>query len=56
MSSLLFAMDRDNALGPDAREWTAEDAQKWLTFAVQASAYTCTQRGSNPPRLVDLKD
>jgi len=55
MSSLLFAMDRDEALGADHPAWTQSQVGKWLSFAVRASAFTCTQKGSNPPRLKDLE-
>jgi fructokinase len=54
MSSLLYAMDRDGALGVGHAAWTQASIEKWLSFAVRASAYTCTQKGSNPPRLADL--
>lgn len=54
MSSLLFAMDRDGALGAAHTPWTQDAIAKWLSFGVRASAYTCTQKGSNPPRLKDL--
>lgn len=54
MSSLLFAMDRDGALGVGHTAWTPASIERWLSFAVRASAYTCTQKGSNPPRLSDL--
>jgi len=54
MSSLLYAMDRDGALGVRRTAWTQASIEKWLSFAVRASAYTCTQKGSNPPRLSDL--
>ena len=54
MSSLLYAMDRDGALGVGHTAWTQASIEKWLSFAVRASAYTCTQKGSNPPRLSDL--
>jgi len=55
MSSLLFAMDRDGALGQHHAPWTTSVIEKWLSFAVRASAFTCTQKGSNPPRLRDLE-
>ena len=54
MSSLLFAMNRDKALGASPGTWTQEAIGAWLTFAVSAAAFTCTQKGSNPPRLSDL--
>jgi fructokinase len=54
MSSLLFVMDRDGALGLGHAAWTQALIKQWLSFAVRASAYTCTQKGSNPPRLADL--
>ncbi len=54
MSSLLFAMDRDGALGKSHAPWTQSAIEAWLSFAVKASAFTCTQKGSNPPRLKDL--
>ena len=55
MSSLLFAMDRDGALGKNHAPWTQSAIEQWLSFAVRASAFTCTQKGSNPPRLKDLE-
>lgn len=54
MSSLLFAMDRDGALGASHAPWTKDAIAKWLSFGVKASAYTCTHKGSNPPKLKDL--
>jgi fructokinase len=54
MSSLLFAMDRDGALGASHAPWSNEAVGQWLAFAVKASAYTCTQKGSNPPRLSNI--
>jgi len=54
MSSLLFTMNQDGALGASHTPWTKEAIGQWLAFAVKASAYTCTQKGSNPPRLSDI--
>ena len=55
MSSLLFAMERDGALGASPVAWTQSAIGKWLSFAVRAAAFTCKQKGSNPPRLKDLE-
>jgi len=55
MSSLLFAMERDGALGASPIAWTQSAIGKWLSFAVRAAAFTCKQKGSNPPRLKDLE-
>ncbi len=55
MSSLLFAMDRDGALGADAPAPSRERLGGWLDFAARASAITCTRKGSNPPTLADVE-
>ena len=55
MSSLLFAMERDGALGATPIAWTQSALGKWLSFAVRAAAFTCKQKGSNPPHLNDLE-
>jgi fructokinase len=55
MSALLFAMERDGALGATPVAWTQSAIAKWLSFAVRAAAFTCKQKGSNPPRLKDLE-
>ena len=49
MSALISAMDRDAALGPNAVLPTRADLERWLRFAVTASAITCTRKGSDPP-------
>ena len=54
MSSLLFAMDRDGALGAGAARPTREKLAAWTGFAVRASAITCTRKGSNPPTLAEV--
>jgi fructokinase len=56
MSSLLFVMDRDGALGKNHAAWTQNAIEQWLCFAIKASAFTCTQKGSNPPRLHDVAE
>ncbi len=55
MSSLLFAMDRDGALGSAAPKPTREKLAGWLDFAACASAITCTRKGSNPPTLAEVE-
>jgi len=55
MSSLLSAMDRDDALGPGAPQPTRARIERWLRFAAAASAITCTRRGSDPPRLEEVE-
>lgn len=55
MSALLFAMERDGALGATPVAWTQSAIGKWLSFAVRAAAFTCKQKGSNPPRLRDIE-
>ena len=55
MAALLFAMHRDEALGATQVAWTQRAIGKWLSFAVRAAAFTCTQKGANPPRLKDLE-
>jgi len=55
MSSLLFTMDRDGALGAGAPFPTREKLTGWLNFAARASAITCSRRGSDPPTLADME-
>lgn len=55
MSSLLFAMDRDGALGKGAARPTREKLAAWTDFAARASAITCARKGSNPPRLAEVE-
>lgn len=55
MSSLLFAMDRDGALGVGAPAPTLEKLAAWTDFAARASAITCTRKGSNPPTLAEVE-
>jgi fructokinase len=54
MSSLLAAMDRDAALGPDAGMPTNAQLQSWLAYAARASAITCTRKGSDPPTAAEV--
>jgi len=55
MSSLLFTMDRDGALGAGTPAPTREKLGGWLNFAARASAITCSRRGSDPPTLADME-
>lgn len=55
MSALLFAMDRDGALGPAAASPTLDRLAAWADFAARASAITCTRRGSQPPTLAEVE-
>ena len=55
MSSLLFAMDRDGALGAGASSPSREQLGGWLNFAARASAITCSRKGSNPPTLREVE-
>ena len=55
MSSLLFAMERDSALGADAPAPGREQLGGWLDFAACASSITCTRKGSNPPTLGEVE-
>jgi fructokinase len=55
MSALLFAMDRDGALGRSAPPPTLERLAAWGDFAAHASAITCTRKGSNPPTLAEVE-
>ena len=55
MSSLLFAMDRDGALGAGAPRPTREKLAAWSDFAARASALTCARKGSNPPTLAEVE-
>jgi fructokinase len=55
MSSLLFAMERDGALGVGAPKPTVEKLAAWGDFAAAASAITCTRKGSNPPTLAEVE-
>jgi len=54
-SALLFAMERDGALGGSAIKPTPGRLAAWADFAAAASAITCTRRGSNPPTLVEIE-
>ena len=54
MSSLLAIMNHAGALGAGANRPSPETLQSWLNFAAQASAITCTRRGSNPPALAEV--
>ena len=56
MSSLLFAMDCDGALGLEAPKPTREKLASWMDFAARASAITCTRKGSNPPTLAEVEN
>ena len=55
MSSLLFAMDREGALGAGAPPPSLERLAAWTEFAARASAITCTRRGSDPPTLGEVE-
>ena len=55
MSSLLFAMDRDGALGRASIAPGEAQLAQWLAFAAKASAITCARRGSNPPTLPEVE-
>jgi fructokinase len=55
MSSLLFTMDRDGALGAGSPAPTREKLADWLNFAARASAINCSRRGSDPPTLADME-
>ena len=55
MSSLLFAMERDGALGPDAPAAGEDRLAAWMAFAARASAITCARQGSNPPTLAEVE-
>jgi len=55
MSSLLFAMNRDGALGRGAAKPTRDKLAAWADFAARASAITCTRKGSNPPTLAEVE-
>ena len=54
MSGLLYAMDRDGALGPAATAPSREKLATWLAFAAKTSAITCTRKGSQPPTLAEV--
>ncbi len=55
MSALLFAMDRDAALGAEAAPATMARLTAWTDFAARASAITCTRSGSHPPTLAEIE-
>ena len=55
MSALLFAMDRDSALGAGAEAPSRAVVERWLTFAAVASAITCTRKGSDPPTRAEVE-
>ena len=54
MSSLLFAMDRDGALGRGAPPPTRQKLETWGDFASRASSITCARKGSDPPTLAEV--
>jgi fructokinase len=54
MSALIAAMDAAGALGAGARAPTGPNLAQWLTFAVAASAITCTRRGADPPTRAEV--
>jgi len=56
MSGLLYAMDRDGALGAAAGAPSREKLAQWLAFAAKTSAITCTRKGSQPPTLAEVVD
>ena len=55
MSALLSAMDRDHALGAEASAPSQTELERWLRFAVTASAITCTRKGSDPPTRKEVE-
>jgi fructokinase len=55
MSALIDAMDSDGALGLGGGLPRAADLAKWLSFAVTASAITCTRKGSDPPTRAEVE-
>ncbi len=55
MSALLFAMERDGALGADSGAPARAALERWLRFAACASAITCTRKGSDPPTLAEVE-
>jgi len=55
MSGLIGAMDADGALGAQGGEPDAARLAKWLSFAVTASAITCTRKGSDPPTRAEVE-
>jgi fructokinase len=55
MSALLSAMDRDHALGAEARAPSRSEVERWLGFAATASAITCTRKGSDPPTRKEVE-
>jgi fructokinase len=55
MSALLSAMDRDHALGAEASAPSRGELERWLRFAVTASAITCTRKGSDPPTRKEVE-
>ena len=55
MSSLLFAMDRDGALGRGAAPPTPQKFEQWSDFASRASSITCARKGSDPPTLAEVE-
>jgi fructokinase len=55
MSSLLWAMDHDSALGAGSAAPDRPQLERWLAFAACASAITCTRKGSNPPTRAEVE-
>jgi len=54
MSALISAMDRDGALGAGFAAPAKDALARWLAFAAEASAITCTRKGSDPPTRAEV--
>ena len=55
MSALLFAMERDGALGADAPAPARGGSSAGSISPPCASAITCTRKGSDPPTLAEVE-
>ncbi|HYC25598.1 MAG TPA: carbohydrate kinase [Roseiarcus sp.] len=55
MSALIAAVEADGALGRGGATPDAARLAKWLSFAVAASAITCTRKGSDPPTRAEVE-
>jgi fructokinase len=54
MAALLARMAEEGRLEHGGLDASREDAARWLAFAAQAAAVTCSRAGADPPRRAEL--